>query len=265
MLTIFQWISLFTILLVALGGGLFPLCRAKKDGKNVEFPNGEAFSAGVFLALSLTMMLPSAFHIFKVTLPDLDFPIASVIAIVAFLILLSVEHYTMHIKTCKSCEEKALSSLLPIIMTLMIAIPSFFLGAALGVSCTDAAVFIFIAIIAHKGTAGFALGLKLGKSSLSRQAAILIFCCFVFSTPVGILVGGELKEVLHGHSMLLVKGVILALASGVFLYMSTLHELVKTPLISVCCNRKGFYLMFAGFVLTALVRLLIGEAHKIVG
>ena len=148
MLTIFQWISLFTILLVALGGGLFPLCRAKADGGNVEFPNGEAFSAGGFLALALTMMLPSAFHLFRVALPDLDFPVASVIAIVSFLILLSVEHYTTHVRNCKSCEEKALSPLLPIIMTLMIAIPSFFLGAALGVSCTDAAAFIFVAIIA---------------------------------------------------------------------------------------------------------------------
>lgn len=265
MLTVFQWISLVTIILVALGGGLFPLCRAKKDGGNVEFPNGEAFAAGVFLALALTMMLPSAFHLFRAALPEFDYPVASVIAIVSFLILLSVEHYTVHVRGCKCCENELPPPLLPIIMTLMIAVPSFFLGAALGVSCTDAAAFIFIAIIAHKGTAGFALGLKLGKSSLSRQSAILIFCCFVLSTPVGILVGGELKEVLHGHSMLLVKGAILSLAAGVFLYMSTLHELGKTPLISVCCNRKGFYLLIAGFVLTALVRLLIGEAHKIAG
>ena len=179
MLTTFQWISFFAIILAALGGGLVPLCRTNSNGKSGEFPNGEAFAAGVFLALALTMMLPSAFHLFRVALPEFDYPLASVIAIVSFLILLSVEHYTFHVKTCQYCDDAPQPPLLPVIMTLMIAIPSFFLGAALGVSCTNAAVFIFIAIIAHKGTAGFALGLKLGKCSLSRKVAIIIFCCFV--------------------------------------------------------------------------------------
>lgn len=153
--------------------------------------------------------------------------------------------------------------MLPVIMTLMIAVPSFFLGAALGVSGTSAVIFIFIAIMAHKGSAGFALGLKLGKSSLSRNTALLIFICFVISTPLGILVGGELKEILSGQIMVITKATILSLATGVFLYMSTLHELRSTPLITVCCSRKGFILLVTGFVLTALIRLLLGEAHHV--
>ncbi|MBN1941716.1 MAG: hypothetical protein JW849_00315 [Phycisphaerae bacterium] len=44
--------------------------------------------------------------------------------------------------------------------------------------------------------------------------------------------------------------------------MSTLHELKHTPLIEDCRTRKGFLLMICGFVLTALVRWLIGEAHS---
>jgi solute carrier family 39 (zinc transporter), member 1/2/3 len=265
MLTTFQWICFFAIILIALGGGLLPLLKLNKTDKNVEFPNGEAFSAGVFLALALTMMLPSALHLYQKAFPKFDYPLGSVITIISFLILLSVEHYTMHLKTCRNehCHQSGNSPILPVIMTLMIAIPSFFLGAALGVSSTSAAIFIFIAIMAHKGTAGFALGLKLGKSSLSRNAALLIFICFVASTPLGILVGGELREILSGHSMIVVKATILSLAAGVFLYISTLHELCSTPLISICCNRKGFVLLITGFVLTALIRLLLGEAHKL--
>ncbi len=263
MLTPFQWICLISILIVALGSGLFPLLKSRGCDDAVEFPNGEAFSAGVFLALALTMMLPSAMHLFQKSLPTVNFPIGSVITIISFMILLSVEHYTEHVSRCgrEECVEKRKSALLPVIMTLMIAVPSFFLGAALGVSSTSAAVFIYIAIMAHKGTAGFALGLKLGKSSLRRNLAVVIFICFVVSTPIGILAGGELKELLNGHLMLIVKATILSLASGVFLYMSTLHELRRTPLITVCNNRKGFMLLLAGFALTALVRLLMGEVH----
>ena len=60
----------------------------------------------------------------------------------------------------------------------------------------------------------------------------------------------------------IIKGTILSLAAGTFLYMSTLHELAKAPLIKNCGNKKGFLLMLCGFVITALVRLLIGEAHR---
>jgi zinc transporter ZupT len=264
MLTTFQWVCFFSIFAMALAGGYYPLFRLDKNKSIQGFPNGEAFAAGVFLALSLTLMLPSGFHLFRKALPKLDFPVGSVIAIVAFLILLSIEHYTMHLKASVTDERQPLPPILPVIMTLMIAVPSFFLGAALAISATTAAFFIFIAILAHKGSAGFALALKLRKSTLSSRAALIIFICFALSTPLGILFGAEAKQFFSGEVMLLVKACIISLAAGVFLYMSTLHELRHTPLISICCNRKGFLLLIAGFVLTALIRLLIGEAHKII-
>ncbi|MCK5710915.1 MAG: hypothetical protein KAI07_10275, partial [Deltaproteobacteria bacterium] len=58
-----------------------------------------------------------------------------------------------------------------------------------------------------------------------------------------------------------VKGFILALASGTFLYMATLHDLEHAPLIKSCVTKKGFIIMLCGFIITLLVRFLIGEAH----
>jgi len=48
-------------------------------------------------------------------------------------------------------------------MTIMIAIPSFFLGTALGMNRLAV-----VAIMAHKGSAGFALALNMARSRLSR-------------------------------------------------------------------------------------------------
>ena len=55
------------------------------------------------------------------------------------------------------------SRLIPVVMTIMIAIPSFFLGTALGMNRLAV-----VAIMAHKGSAGFALALNMARSRLSR-------------------------------------------------------------------------------------------------
>ena len=262
MLTTFQWISLISILFVTFAGGYFPLFNQEKAKRAKGFPSGESFTAGVFLALSLILMFPSASHLLGKAFPDVDYPIASVILIAVFLFLLGLEHITNHIRKISEPTEYNLTpASIPIIMTVMIAIPSFFLGAALSVSATSAAVFIFVAIITHKSSAAFALSLKMVRSTLTRKQTFIIFSLFAFSTPLGIFFGHEIHQYLSSHTMVVVKGSILSLAAGTFLYMSTLHELEHTPLIKNCGSRKGFLVMLGGFAITALVRLLIGEAH----
>jgi len=266
MLTGLQWFSLFIILACTFAGGYMPLFHPERARRLHGFPMGQAFSAGVFLALSLTMMMPSASHLFSHAFSKLDFPLASVIAISAFLFLLLIEHGVEQLRHSKKMEIGGLNSpIIPVIMTCMIAVPSFFLGTALGISNTEAAVFILIAILAHKSSAGFALALKMVRSTLSRSKVIWLFIIFACSTPTGIIVGQHLHAMLGINAMLVVKAFVLSIASGVFLYMSTLHELKDTPLIVDCGSRKGFAVAVLGFALTALVRLLIGEAHRLGG
>jgi hypothetical protein len=57
--------------------------------------------------------------------------------------------------------------------------------------------------------------------------------------------------------------IVLGMAAGTFLFMATLHEFQRAPMITRCSTRRGFAVMLAGFLLTALVRYLIGEAHKL--
>jgi len=262
LLTSFQWFSLFCILLIGFAGGYFPLIHQKVSGQTPAFPLGQAFTTGVFLALSLTMMLPAGYSLLGKALPNISYPIASLIALLLYLVLLAMEHMTTHVQESRSSDTGVHSSrAIPIIMTVMIAIPSFFLGTALGISHDTAAILIFLAVVVHKGSAGFALALKIACSTLSRRQGLLLFSLFAFATPIGILVGSDVQHYLQGQSLLLIKGIIMSMAAGTFLYMGTIHEMKHTPLIEDCGTKRGFITMLAGFALTALVRLLIGEIH----
>lgn len=261
MLTGFQWFSLLSILAVTIGGGWLPLTQPGRARRPDGFPLGKPFACGVFLALSLVMMLPSGFHLFGKADPGIPLPLPPVIAIIVFLALLFMEHREEELAAKGQRQDQLTSPAIPIIMTIMIAIPSFLLGTALSISGTIQAAMIFLAIIAHKGTAGFALAVKMVRSSMSRKQVLTLYGLFALSTPFGIIIGEESRELLTGHEMLVVKGVILSAASGVFLYMSTMHGLKDNALIVQCRRHEGFIAMAAGVALTVGVRLMIGEAH----
>ena len=264
MLTAFQWFCIFAILAACFAGGFYPQFR-RDQARNVEgFPLGEAFTAGVFMALALTLMLPSSFQLLEKEFPNVDYPVTSMIVIVTFFFLLALEQISERVEEKLGATEGKLSSpTIPLIMTAMIAIPSFFLGTALGVSATDAAVLIFVAIMLHKSSAAFALALKMVRSTMTQRQVWIAFCCFAFATPLGIVVGQDIHQLLGHHALNVVKGVILALAAGTFLYMATLHEFRHAPMIRNCNNLRGFAALLAGFIITAFVRYLIGEAHSI--
>jgi len=261
MLTTFHWVSLMLILSGTFAGGYLPLFRQEEAKKVKGFPMGQAFSAGVFIALSLTLMLPSSSGLFKKIYPDINYPVSSLIAIISFLFLLFLEHFTTHMETKGESEEGSSSPIIPLVMTTMIAIPSFFLGTALGISSGQSALFLLVAILMHKSSAGFALALKMVRSRLTKVSTFLVFTTFAASTPIGIIVGENIHKFLGPHGIATVKAYILSLAAGTFLYIATLHELKHTPLIEDCSTKKGFIFMLAGFIITAFVRFILGEVH----
>lgn len=260
MVSTFQWFALISILIVAIAGGWAPLTRRKRVRDKSGFQMGEAFSSGVFLALSMLIMLPASHHLLTKAHPGLIFPLSAAGCLTAFVVLLAMAHW---MKSGKFGEENANmpGPAIPLIMTVMIAIPSFLLGTALAMSTSLAAVMMLLAIIVHKGSAGFALALNLVRSTLSPVQTWIVYLCFACSTPAGILVGDGVHLFITGYTELLIKGIILGLASGVFLYMATLHEFDDSPLIKTCSSAKGFTWMFLGLLLTAAVKLVLGYAH----
>ena len=263
MLSLFQWICLLSILAVTFAGGYYPLIHPQEARDTQSLPFAEAFTSGVFLALAVTLMVPSSLHLLGTSFPDFDYPLGAFIATMAFMALLALEHKVERLRHSAATDQGERSpAIIPVIMTTMIAIPSFFLGTAFGASQTDSAVLIFVAIMIHKSSAAFALALIMVRSTMNRGQVWVTFCMFAFATPLGILVGEELHVWIGLSTMVIVKGTILGLAAGTFLYMATLHGFRHAPLITICNCRKGFSLMLAGFLLTTFVRLLLGEAHR---
>ena len=252
--------SLIIILGAAVAGGFYPLTRREAARSDDGFPYGEAFTAGVFLALSLVIMLPAGLHLFEQAFPEQILPWSVIIAVAAFLILLAIEHKAVSI-TIKSGEGRVTPASIPIIMTVLIAIPSFLLGTALGLSTTETALFILAAILAHKSSAGFGLALTMVRSRLSVNQTYVLYAVFALSTPIGIIVGADAKHFLSGEGLIVLKAVTLSIASGVFLYMATLHEFSNAPFIRHCANPKCFWFMIFGLVLTIGVKLILGLGH----
>lgn len=235
----FKIFAALIIFLIALLGGLWPFL--KKSVKELDFPMGESFSAGIFLSAGLLHMLPDSARAFSDA--GYHYPFAFLIAAVGFLTLLFLEHLNHSVKT-----HFALLTLL------MLSIHSLLEGAAVGLSASFITSFmIFIAIIAHKGAASFALSINLNRSGLSRTALWIGFGLFALMTPLGIFAGDWVTTLTQFNDLL--TPIFTALAAGTFLYIGTLHGLDRAILIRHCCNIKEFMVMLLGFSLMAVVAL----------
>ena len=112
-----------------------------------------------------------------------------VIAVLFFFLLLSIEHMVAHLRLRMNDDSRLSAPVIPVVMVVMIAIPSFFMGMAWGTSTRTLKWFIFIAVLAHKGSAGFALALEMVKSRLPARQRIGFYSGFAMSTPLGIILG----------------------------------------------------------------------------
>jgi len=252
--------SFIVIIGAAVSGGFYPLTRRESARSDTGFPYGEAFTAGVFLALALVIMLPAGLYLFEKAYPHEVLPISVIIAILSFLILLGIEHAAVK-STIKAGEGALTPRSIPVIMTFMIAIPSFLLGTAISLSETENALFILAAVLAHKSSAGFGLALSMVRSRLSVKGTYVLYSVFAFSTPIGILAGVDARHFLRVDTLVIVKAFTLSIAAGVFLYMATLHEFSNAPFIRHCAKPKCFLAMLFGLLLTVGVKVILKLGH----
>ncbi|GLE06270.1 hypothetical protein PINS_up015517 [Pythium insidiosum] len=87
------------------------------------------------------------------------------------------------------------------------------IGAAKG-----AAWDIFIAILAHKALAAFALSLELLHHKVARERLVTTLAVYSTMTPLGILLGSLLAGSAQGESA--ASGICSALAGGTFLFVA---------------------------------------------
>ena len=116
-------------------------------------------------------------------------------------------------------------------------------GIALGAQVDTSIIGIFVAIMAHKGIAAFALGVKTWqiaqqRSTSERSAAAWFSACmllFSMTTPIGIGVGWGVTEAADAEDGLW-SAVFSALGAGTFLYVATV-EVIPAELSHSSDNR----------------------------
>lgn len=225
---------LLAVLVAGLLGGAIPLMRREGPGSGRWMSWGNAFAAGIFLGAGLIHMLPEANEAWEEL--GFHYPIAFLLAALAFVLLLLVEHVLLpdaaHRHSHAPSGEPFLggedlrSPLGAYAVLVALSLHSFVAGLALGAQPKIAsALVIFVAIMAHKSTAGFALGVSMARGGLPQGRAWRLLILFALATPLGIAVGMALDRAFQGALQVAVEAAFLSLAAGTFVYVATLDIL----------------------------------------
>lgn len=213
---------------------------------------GNAFSGGVFLGAGLLHMLPDAGENFRTFAGDIDFPFPSLICGGGFLFILFLEKVILGGKEDLGTGGES-RSFYPFILCFILSIHSIIAGASLGLEVTLASsLAIFIAIIAHKGAAAFALGISLKQNSFSKSRHVGIISLFSAMTPLGIILGTLFASFLGSNSSAGFEAIFDALAAGTFLYIGAL-DIVEEVFEHPSDRLLKAFLILCGFCFMALI------------
>ena len=249
----FKVLAVVLLAISGLIGGLVPLrIELSKTGKRLLML-GNALAGGIFLGAGLIHMLGDAVDLFETISGDSDYPWALFVCGCGFLAILMLE------RVCAGREESDVSadgrSIYPYVLLLVLSVHSVIAGVSLGLERDMAAtVVLFIALIAHKGAAAFALGVGLRNSGTEVATHKKLVAFFSSMTPLGCCLGTVFARSATGDTIDHFEAVFDALAAGTFLYVAIL-DIIAESFESRRDRLKKFLLVFAGFGLMALVAI----------
>ena len=250
----FKILSVLIIFAVGLLAGIMPTrVKLSERGKR-KLTLGNAFSGGVFLGAGLLHLLPDAVENFEAFAGDVDFPFAALICGAGFLLVLSLEKAALG-----GSEDVGRMSggrvVYPFVLCFVLSIHSIIAGASLGLEGTLASsLALFIAIIAHKGAAAFALGVSLRENDFSASRHVKIISFFSAMTPLGIVLGALFSRIFSGKADVAFEAVFDALAAGTFLYIAVV-DIIEEVFQRRFDRWLKVLLIIAGFGLMALVAI----------
>lgn len=247
----FKLISFVSIALVGLVGGYYPLRRKIRSTRMLSL--GDSAAAGIFLGAGLIHLLGDSVERWEEVL-EIEYPVAYLVAGIGFLVVLTLEKAVLEGKSfAPDGSSNSGQKMSAYMLGIVLSIHSIIAGISLGVEATGVvSLALLVAILAHKGSAAFALSNSLVSSGVEKRKAKRIILFFAFTTPFGILVGGGMDYVLQARAEHIFEAIFDSLAAGTFIYVSTLDVMAKT------FSEKGsrglkVILVTAGFGLMALV------------
>ena len=154
--------------------------------------------------------------------------------------------YMDHVTSDFKC--KPASSMTPYILLIALSLHGLFEGTALGVqSKAKDAIFIAVAILAHKWAEGFALGISFVNSKTDQSTFIKMIVLFSIFTPLGIAIG-----MMFAATSAMTQGVMLSVSAGTFLYVSASEVIIEEFAVASYKGMKFFMYLIGGMFVACL-------------
>lgn len=256
---LFKITAILTIFTMGIAGSLLATRLSAGPRSELLFSLGNAFAGGVFLGAGLIHMLPDAQAGFAALDPDSDYPWFAVLCIAGFLAVLWLERVLFRQGHQDGSQFSAGSAsrgvLFPYLLMLTLSIHSVITGIALGTEARITQAFvILLAVLAHKGTAAFALRTSLHRAGVPSSRATGLMVLFAATTPIGILLGWSFMSLVSGQSARIFEAVFDALAAGTFLYIAV-WDILQEEFAHRKSNGLKFVFVLAGFGVMAIVAI----------
>lgn len=219
---VFKLVAFVVVFGTGVLGGAASLRLAVSSGGQRLFSLGNAFAGGIFLGAGLIHMLPDAVEGVGAFTSGGDYPVAELVCAGGFLAALALGKVFVNEHALEGAGTAG--GYYPYMLTLVLSAHSLIAGIALGAEGTvSGAAVILLAILAHKGSAAFALGVSLLRAGLEAGMVRRIVLLFSATTPTGILLGAGLTRLMTGSGEAAFEAVFDALAAGTFLYVAISH------------------------------------------
>lgn len=248
----FKIISILLIIIAGLVGGLIPTRKAFAQQGSNKLILGNAFAGGVFLGAGFLHMLPDGIDNFTAMNTGIDYPLALLVAALGFMLILFIDKFFSEDKAQKAL---ATSGRFPAVLFIVLAIHSIIAGMSLGLESNIlSALVVLVAIVSHKGSAAFALGVNMVRDGLTKATIKKTIAFFSLMTPFGVVLGTLIGFSESDETSIVFEAVFDSIAAGTFIYIATL-EIISELFEEGRLKTSKLGLIFTGFTVMALIAI----------
>ncbi len=263
-----------TVLIFAMGlvGGLIPwwVGRRASHGEHgahgIDWLSlGNCFAGGVILAAGFVHLLGDAASGYAAAYPQDDFPWPFAIAAASFVSILAIERVLPRIPAgdrsggdpeAAALVAAAAGGVFPYLLLLTLSIHSLIAGLALGTQTSSSGfAIVLVAILAHKGSAAFALGVSMHRAEIPRRRATPLIAGFAVMTPIGVLAGILLTSLASSAAEAAFEIWFDAIAAGTFIYIGALDIIREEFIPARNGRRRRFIATGVGLLVMTLVAI----------
>ncbi len=222
--------AIVAILAVAAVGGAIPILATRHHASHRFFSLGNSLAGGIFLGAGFIHLLPEAAELLGSVV---EYPLAPLLAAVGVALLLLIDRVVLETRVGPEQDRARSRPIYPYVLLVVLSIHSATAGVALGLqSEAVTSLLVIVAILCHKGSAGFALVVSMVAAGAERRRLWTVLAIFAAMTPLGIVLGTIASGLLEGPTALLVEGSFNALAAGTFIYIAIL-DVINAEMSSV--------------------------------